>query len=103
MTSPRFPCRLPPSPGRPFLGLVDRVKAEIGQRVQVRFGNQKDAPPVAAVSAVRTAPGHLGFPAEADAAVAAPSRLENDMDLIDEQRSLNPPERRLAGNPIRPE
>ena len=87
------PLSLPVAPlaGLAVLGFVDGVEAEIDERIQVRFGDEEDAPAVAAAAAVRPASRHLGFAAEADASVAALSRLDDDMDLIDEQRSPIPP------------
>ena len=58
--------------------------AEIDERAEVAVGHQPDVTALAAVAAVRPAPGHEFFPPETDAAVAAVTGFHVNGYFIDE-------------------
>ena len=72
--------------GRPAVGVV----AEGQQGGDVAVGHQPDVSPASAVAARRSAPGHVGLPAEGHAPGPAVTRSDMKVALVDE-----------AGHPLR--
>ncbi len=75
----------------PALRLEDRLRPEGRKIAQVGVGYEHDAAAAPTVAAVGAAPGDVLLAAEAEAAVAAASRLHADAGAIVEQRSVASP------------
>ena len=64
--------------------------AQIQKAVPGRIGDEKDASAVAAVTAVRTAPGNKFFTAEGNRTITAPSAFNLEPDLVNKNLRCTP-------------